>query len=112
MWQAVLVNERIGLRSLKRAWALTKGATWRIVGAILLFGIVLLVATGAAQSVVGIVFRLILGADNIATSTVLASVAGSLVSVPLMVLAIVFTTQLYVACVGARDPLTTELPAS
>jgi hypothetical protein len=105
IWQAVLVNERNGLRAIPRAWALSRGATWRIVGVILLFGIVLLVAAGAAQSVVGIVFRLLLGADNVATSVFLASIAGSLVTTPLLVLAVVFTAQLYLACRGERDPI-------
>lgn len=102
IWQAVLVNEHIGLRSIPRAWRLTTGSTWRIVGVIILFCIVLLVATGAAQSVVGIVFRLILGADHVATVTLIAAIAGSIVMVPLIVLAVVFTTQLYLACRRAR----------
>jgi len=112
IWQSVLVEERLGLRSISRAWALTKGLTWRIVGVILLFGIVLVVAAGAAQAVVGIIFRLILGANNIATSTFLASIAGSLVTVPLMVLAIVFTAQLYRACADARGMTTMDSPPS
>lgn len=109
VWQPVLVNERVGLRSISRSWQLTRGSTWRIVGVLLLFVVVLLIAAGAAQSVVGIVFRLALGADNIATSIFLASIAGSAVSTVLIVVAIVFVTQLYLAFTGAaraREPLT------
>ena len=108
LWQAVLVNERVGLRSVARSWRLTSGATWRLVGVILLFAIVLLVATGAAQSVVGIVFRLILGADNIPTALFLGSLAGSAVSTMLAVVAVVFTTHFYLARIDterAAEPL-------
>ena len=107
LWQAVLVNERVGLRSVARSWRLTSGATWRLVGVILLFAIVLLVATGAAQSVVGIVFRLILGAD-IPTALFLGSLAGSAVSTMLAVVAVVFTTHFYLARIDterAAEPL-------
>ncbi|TPG15400.1 hypothetical protein [Sphingomonas oligophenolica] len=103
IWQPVLVNERLGLRSIARAWRLTRGATWRIVGVLILFGIVLVVATLAAQSIVGIVFRLILGADNIATARFLGTLAGSAVSTVFVVLAVVFTTQLYVALAAAKS---------
>ncbi|MDQ2892214.1 MAG: hypothetical protein M3R64_03865 [Pseudomonadota bacterium] len=102
IWQPVLVNERLGLRSIARAWQLTKGATWRIVGVLILYSIVLMVATLAAQAVVGIVFRLILGADNIATARFLGTIAGAAVSTIFVVLAIVFTAQLYMALAGAK----------
>ena len=71
--------------------------TWRIIGVLVLFCIVLLVATGAAQSVTGIVFRLVLGADSVATAAFLAGVAGSIVTTVFTALAAVFTAQLYVA---------------
>ncbi len=102
IWQPVLVNERLGLRSIARAWRLTKGATWRIVGVLILYSIVLMVATLAAQAVVGIVFRLILGADNIATARFLGTIAGAAVSTIFVVLALVFTAQLYMALAGAK----------
>lgn len=102
IWQPVLVNEHIGLQAIARSWRLTKGATWRILGVLVLFMIVLLVATGAAQSVVGIVFRLILGANNIATAVFLATIAANIVSTIFVVIAAVFTAQLYRALAGPR----------
>jgi len=102
IWQAVIVNEAIGLRAIGRAWRLTRGLTWRIVGVIVLFVIVVSVATLAAQSVIGIIARLVLGAGNIATATWLGAIAAAAVSTPLIVVAVVFTTQLYLAVLAPR----------
>jgi hypothetical protein len=93
----VILNERLGVGAIRRSIQLTKGMTWRIIGIMVLFVIVLLVATGAAQSVTGIVFRLALGAESIAVAAFLAGVAGSIVTTALTALAAVFTAQLYVA---------------
>jgi hypothetical protein len=93
----VILNERLGIGAIRRSIQLTKGMTWRIIGVLVLFGIVLLVATGAAQSVTGILFRIVLGADSITTSAFLAGVAGSIVTTAFTALAAVFTAQLYVA---------------
>ena len=62
----------------------------------------LLVSAGAAQSVVGLIFRLILGASNIATASLLGAVAGAVVTTIFSVLATVFVTQLYVSLAGDR----------
>jgi hypothetical protein len=93
----IILNERLGIGALRRSIQLTKGLTWRIIGVMILFVIVTLVAGGAAQSVTGIVFRLALGADGIPTATFLASIAGEIVTTALTALAAVFTAQLYVA---------------
>ena len=102
IWQPVLVNERNGLHSVARSWRLTNGVVWRIIGVMILFAIVLIVAVSAAQFVTGTIFRLILGADNIATAVLLAAIAAAVVSTALTTLAIVFTTQLYAVLAGAR----------
>ena len=112
IWQAVLVNERIGLRSLMRSWALTRGTTWRIIGVLILFVIVVGIATLATQFVTGTVFRLILGADNIATALFLAGITASVVSTILAVIGIVFITQLYVALVQDKDGMATGVATS
>lgn len=95
--QAVIVNERRGLGSFTRAFALTRGLTWRLIGVTLLFTVVLLVATSAAQLVTGIVFRLLLGAENIATATFLAGVAAAVISTGFTVLAYGFIARLWAA---------------
>jgi len=93
----VILNERLGVGAIRWSIQLTKGMTWRIIGVMILFLIVLMVATGAAQSVTGIVFRIVLGADSVATAAFLAGVAGSVVTTAFTALAAVFTAQLYVA---------------
>lgn len=93
----VILNERLGTGAIRRSIQLTRGLTWRIIGVMILFVIVLMVATGAAQSVTGIVFRLVLGADGRATAGFLAGIAGTIVTTALTALAAVFTAQLYVA---------------
>lgn len=94
---AVVLNERLGLGAIRRSIALTRGLTWKLIGVLLLFAIVFAIATFAAQAVVGLVFRLILGGDQIPTAMFLAGIAGALASAALMALAYVFTAQLYVA---------------
>ncbi len=101
---AVILHERLGLGAIARCWRLTRRHTWRLVGTILLFLIVLLIASWAAQSVVGLVFRLALGAGAIATATFLGALAAQAVSTALTLVAIVFSAQLYIALV-ARERL-------
>ena len=99
----VVLHERLGARSIARSWRLTRGHTWRIVGVMLLFGIVLAVASGAAQAVTGIVARLILGPDALPTVDFLAAAAGAAVSTAFAVIALVFIAQLY-AALAVRQP--------
>ncbi|MGR6329686.1 hypothetical protein ACU5AX_11525 [Sphingomonas sp. XXL09] len=101
---AVVVNERRGLGAIAEAWRLTRRHTWRIVGVLLLWGIVLLIATWAAQAVVGTVFRLALGAGALNVVAFLVAVVGAAVSTVFSVIAIVFTAQLYVALVRRARP--------
>lgn len=96
----VIVNERLGLRSVARAFALTRGLTWRIVGVLLLFLVVFVVALLAAQGVVGVTLRLLLGYDHLALALFLTAAIVSMVSCAFSVVISVFSAQLYVA---ARD---------
>ncbi|MCP8892605.1 hypothetical protein [Sphingomonas faeni] len=93
----VVLNERLGLGAIRRSVRLTKGLTWRIIGVMILFAIVMLVSTWAAQAVTGILFRLALGADGVATATFLSGIAATIVTTAFTALAAVFTAQLYVA---------------
>ncbi len=94
---AVVLHERLGLGAIRRSVALTRGLTLKLIGVAILFSIVLVIAAVAAQSVVGLVFRLILGASGISVSLFLAGVAGAAVSAAMLSLAYVFIAQLYVA---------------
>ena len=91
----VILLERVGIGAFARSFRLTRGLTWRILGVLLLYIVVLVVASGAARLVVGTVAALALGPS--ATATFIAGIATAVVSVPLAVVAVVFTAQLYVA---------------
>lgn len=109
----VVLHERLGLRAIGRAFRLTKGMALKLVGVLILFAIVVIVATGAAQLVFGIVFRLILGPDGIPTATFLAGVAGAVVSTILSVLSYAFVARLYVMSSGHdRAALREDAPAA
>lgn len=101
---AVVLRERLGLAAIARSWQLSRRHTWRIVGVVLLFMVVLLFATTAAQFAVGLILRLILGADARATVAFLATLAGQAASTALTLVAIVFSAQLYLSLV-AREQL-------
>lgn len=96
----VILGERRGLGAISRSFQLTRGLTWRIVGVMLLFGVLLLIAMFAAQAVTALILRLILGGDALPTITFLSSTVGAVVSTALTVVAAAFTAQLYVAIAG------------
>lgn len=98
----VILNERLSLRSIPRSIELTRGLTWRLIGVLILFAVVMLVPTLAVQAVVGVAVRLALGEGGIPTAKFLASVAGAVVTTGLSAIAAVFQAQLYVAVRDAR----------
>lgn len=109
----VVLYERLGLRAVGRAFRLTRGIGAKLVGVLILFAIVLIVTTGAAQLVSGLAFRLVLGADNISTATFLAGVAGAVVATILSVLSYAFVARLYVMLSGRdRAPRSEDAPAA
>ena len=93
----VIVNERAGIASFARSLALTRGLTWKIIGVSLLFGIVSLVVIAAVQSVIGILFRLLLGADNLGLVALLTGAAVTLATSAITIVWTSFVAQLYVA---------------
>ena len=107
---AVVLHERRGLGAIGRSVVLTRGLTLKLIGVVILFTIVLGVSTMAAQSVSGLIFRLILGADGVATATFLAAAVGSLVSAGFTALAYVFTARLYVATKGDKTDMPIVTP--
>lgn len=98
----VLTNERRGLDTIARSFRLTRGLTWKIIGVLILYAIVFLVSLMAATSIFGLIFRLILGADQTALVTFLAGIAGAVVTTIFSVLQAVFTAQLYLAARAAH----------
>lgn len=99
---AVIVNERRGVGAIRRSFELTRGLTLRIIGVVILYAIVTLIAVVAAQSVVGLVARLALGPDHPLLVTFLAAIAVAVVTTASAVLQPIFAARLY-AAVRSRD---------
>jgi hypothetical protein len=98
---AVIVNERRGIGALRRSFALTRGGALRLIGVLILFGIVSVVAVSAATTVVGVVARLILGADSAASVALIVATVNSVVTALASVVQMVFSAQYYVAAQDA-----------
>lgn len=94
----VIMGERRGIRSIARSFALTRGITWKIIGVMILFAVVAIVAVLAAKTVFGSILQLIAGGDGSFTvASVVTSVLVGLVSTAFTVLAAAFTAKLYLA---------------
>lgn len=98
----VIVAERRGLSALKRSFAITRGMTWKLMGVVLLYAVVVTVATLAARSVFGAIFALVAGGANgeLGVAQVLTAIVVSLVTTVFTVLQAVFVAQLYRAAAG------------
>lgn len=100
----VVVGEREGVRSIGRAFALTRGLTLRLIGILILYAVVTFVATLAARTVFGSILGLIAGGDGpFSVASVVSAVAVAAVTTAMVVLASVFSTTLYLAIAGRRD---------
>lgn len=99
----VIVNERSGLRAPQRSFTLTRGLVWRIIGFTLLAGIVGLVAILATQLIVGLVLRLLLGADSLRTVAFLTGIVTQIATALYVVVVATFAAQFYVAVSGRAD---------
>jgi hypothetical protein len=92
---AVVLNERRALGAFRRSWQITRGLTWRIIGVLVLYLIVLGIAMSAAQFITGAVFGLLLG--RTALVAFLAAAAGGAVTTIFSVMGTAFIAQLYAA---------------
>jgi hypothetical protein len=101
----LIVHERRFFDAIPRSLALTRGLTWRIIGVILLFAIVSIVAVFATRVVFDPIFRLVTGNDDggITLAGVLTSVMVAAVQTLFTVIPPAFATKLYLALVSARE---------
>ena len=99
LWTPVVLHEGRGIGAIGRSVALTRGLTLKLIAAALLLLIVYAVAALAANWIVFIVFRLVLGPAQIATATWLGGLASAAVGAAFSVVVAVFTARLYVALV-------------
>jgi len=95
----VVVRENRVLSAIGQSWSLTRGAALRIVGVILLYAIVSMVAGLAAKTVFGSIFALVAGSDGegVTLSTVMTSIVVAAVQSAFMVIPPAFTAKLYLA---------------
>ncbi|WNO53221.1 hypothetical protein [Stakelama saccharophila] len=108
----ILVAERVGLRAIPRSWRLTDGLTFPIIGVILLYLLVSLVAELATKSVVGTLLTLLLGGGGpITTAKVLTGILVAGVGTIFTVIQAVFVAQLYEAVCGHGGTRGVAVPA-
>lgn len=101
---AVIVGERRGLGAIARSWRLTRGIALRIAGAIILLGVVGVVALLAAQTVFGSIFRIALGDEGtVNAAVVLTAIVVALVSAAFTTVFSVFLAKVYVAAAARAE---------
>jgi hypothetical protein len=96
----VIVNERLGTGTFLRSFELTRGLVWRIIGIFILFIIVAIVASSAAQAVVGLLARLVLGPNGAIAALVIGQAGSAAVNAAYTAVVATFTAQLYRARTG------------
>ena len=102
--EPVILAERRGIGAIKRAFGLTRGLTWRIIGVLLLYAIVSTIAVLAAQTVFGSILRLIAPDDgDIGVAGVITAIIVAAVSAGFKVLAAIFVAKLYVGIGEAAE---------
>ncbi len=100
----VIVNERLGLRAIRRAFALSRGSAMKLIGVLILYSIVFLVVMVAVGAVVGLITGLIVGAEHAGTITLIVAIVTAAVTSVFTVLQTVFSGQFYVAARALADP--------
>jgi hypothetical protein len=100
---AIVVNERCGLGAFRRSFELTRGSTLKLIGVMILYAIVLFVVFAAATSVVGLILRLALGSEAVATVSIGVAVIAGIITAGAAVVQNVFSAQFYVATAGERE---------
>jgi hypothetical protein len=105
----VMLEERRGLGALRRSFTLTRGLALRILGVMLLLGLVAAVATLAAKTVFGTVFRLLLGdAGPFSATNILTAIVVGAVAALFTVIGDAFTGKLYLATRDAEADAVAE----
>ncbi|WP_294323268.1 hypothetical protein [uncultured Sphingomonas sp.] len=101
---AVVALERRGVGAIRRAFDLTRGMTWKLIGVLILYAIVAGVAVSAAQFVVGGIVGLLTSSSGALSPTIIAtSIAVAAVSAALALYQSAFVGKLYRDIVGRQD---------
>ena len=106
----VIVAERLGLGAVRRSFDLTRGIVWKVIGVMILYGIVFGVALLAARTVFGSILELLVGGEGVVSAaTVLTAIVVSVVQAVFVVLAAAFVAKLYLTVRDARGTIDTSL---
>jgi len=101
---AVVAHERCGVGAIRRAFELTRGMTLKLIGLLILYGIVAGVAVSAAQFVVGGIFGLFTSTTTGLSPAIIAGAfAVAAVSAALALYQSAFVGKLYREVVGQQD---------
>jgi len=100
----VIVAERRGAGAIARAWTLTRGATWRLIGVLLLYLVVMQVAVLAAQTVFGSILRLFAGGEGaMSVAAIVTGIIVAAVQSGFSLLGAAFAAKLYQAIVRRAE---------
>lgn len=100
LFSPVVLNERRGIGTFARSWELTRGLAWRIVGVLILFAVLILVASLAVQTVAALIARLLVGSGSPAVPLFVGALFASVVSAGAAIVQSSFLAQLYNAVTG------------
>lgn len=101
----VIAGEKAMFGAIPRSWSLTRGSALKIVGVLILYGIVASVAYLAATTAFGAIITLVAGRgeEGLSLTMVLTVIVGGAVSTAFTVLGTAFTAKLYLALRAARE---------
>jgi hypothetical protein len=101
---AVVAAEGGVVAALRRSFALSRGIAWKLLGVVLLFGLVVGVASIAVTSVFGALFRFLdPTAGPFAIGSIIVAILGGLVTTAYYVVQSSFMTKVYLAATSARE---------
>lgn len=103
----VIVAEGGIVAAIKRAWALSWGMVWKMIGVWLLFGLVYVVANAAVTSGIGAVLGLFVDMTSpFSVGRILVAILSGAVTAAFTLIVAAFSTKLYQARVAAREDVT------
>lgn len=94
-----IVGEGRGLGAIARSWRLTRGVALKIMGVLILYAVVSIVANLAATTAFGAIMYVVAGrdGDGLSLASVLTTIVGGAVTTGFTVLAAAFAAKLFVA---------------
>lgn len=100
-----VVGDRLAVGAIARSWRLTRGVALKIVGVLILYAIVSIVANLAATSAFGAIMYLVAGngEDGISLASVLTTIVGGAISTGFTVLGTAFLAKLYIALLARHE---------